>query len=420
MTDALRILYVVHQFVPRHVAGTELYTEHLARGMQARGHEVAVFATEAYHGEPQSTLREKDLTGLRVFEAVHNNAFADFESSYLDPEKEAQFERVLDAFSPDVVHVQHLCQHSLNDLAIAKRRGLPIVYTLHEFWLLCVHNGWLVRPGYELCAGPEAAACAACAKTCCPAPKAGTGEREWLEAWLARDATVRAALEHVDLFVSPSHFLRERFVEAGLIAAEKIIASDNGSPPHTLRRGPHRESDHLRIGFLGTLAEWKGIHVLIEAMNRLGDDEASLELHGVLEYFPQYVERLRDLARHPRISFEGRYDNAHVADILAGIDVLVVPSLWYENSPITIHEAFSSGVPVVASGVGGMAEFVEHEKNGLHFQIGSSDSLFAALRRLIDEEGLLQRLRSGMPVFKTIEHDCADQEARYRALLSPR
>ncbi len=414
----LRILYVVHQFVPRHIAGTELYTEHLARAMQARGHEVAVFTTEAYHGEAQSTLREKDHAGLRVYEAVHNNAFPDFEGSYIDSEKEAQFERVLDSFEPDLVHVQHLCMHSIGDLAIAKRRALRIVYTLHEFWLLCVHHGWLARPGYVLCDGPEAQQCANCAKVACPTPKRGDHDDAWLAAWCARDTYVRDALDNVDLFVSPSRFLRERFVAAGYIDAQRIVFSDNGMPTHAHGSRNSERSGPLRIGFLGTLAEWKGVHVLIEAMNRLGEDEASLALHGVLEYFPDYVARLRALARHPRISFEGRYDNACVADILAGIDVLVVPSLWYENSPITIHEAFLAGVPVLASGVGGMAEFVDHEKNGLHFAIGDADSLHAALRRLLDEAGLLARLRSGMPVFKTIERDAEDQEQRYRSLLA--
>ena len=102
----------MHQFLPKHIAGTELYTRNLAVELAKRGHGVAVFTTEAYAGEAQSTMRRKNLDGLDIFEAVHNNSFADFESSYLDPVKEAQFREVLTAVSPDIVHIQHLHQHS--------------------------------------------------------------------------------------------------------------------------------------------------------------------------------------------------------------------------------------------------------------------------------------------------------------------
>lgn len=413
----MRILYVVHQFLPRHIAGTEIYTNNLARGIQGRGHDVAVFTTEAYHGESQATLREKDLDGLRVFEAVHNNVFPSFEGSYLDAEKESQFQQVLDEFAPDVVHFQHLHQHSIRNIRIAKDRGLRVAYTLHEFSLLCVHHGWLTKPGYELCAGPKAIECAACAKTCMPTPSAGDSDENWIEAWRAREAAVREALDLVDIFVSPSRFLRQRFIDAGWIDESRIVFSDNGMPAHTTQPHTRSRADRLRIGFLGTIAEWKGVHVLVDAMNRLADDEASLDVFGVLEYFPAYVEALRALATHPAIAFHGRYDNGSVSEILASIDVLVVPSLWYENSPITIHEAFMAGVPVVASNAGGMAEFVDHEMNGLHFAIGNADSLRAALRRLIDEPELLPRLREGMPKFKTIEEDCETWDRRYHELI---
>ena len=232
----MRILYVVHQFLPRHIAGTELYTHRLALGMQSRGHEPLVFTTEAYHGESQSIVREKDLDGLRVIEAVHNNTFPDFAGSYLDEEKEHQFAAVLDEFEPDVVHFQHLHQHSIRDIGIAKDRGLPVAYTLHEFWLMCVHHGWLVRPGFELCPGPQVDDCARCAQTCMPAPSAGNTEEDWRHAWREREQTLREQLDRVDLFVSPSRFLRQRFVEAGWIAPKTGSSSRTTVCPPTCRR----------------------------------------------------------------------------------------------------------------------------------------------------------------------------------------
>lgn len=413
----MRILYVVHQFVPRHIAGTELYTDTLARAMTARGHEVAIFSTEAYHGVPHSTMQGKTHNGLRVFEAVHNNSFSDFENSYIDPEKEAQFRDVLRSYGPDVVHFQHLHQHSIRNISIAKDLGLPVAYTLHEFWLLCVHHGWLAKPGYELCSGPNAEECARCAMTCMPRPRAGDAFEDWRSAWLERERVLRAELDRVDLFVSPSRFLRERFLDAGWIPPERIEFSDNGMPAHA-RAGPARTaSDSLRVGFVGTVAEWKGVHVLIDAVNALEGEAIQLDIHGELAYFPEYVARLRSEAQHPEIRFHGRFENREVAKVLSEIDVLVVPSLWYENSPLTIHEAFLAGVPVLASDIGGMAEFVEHERNGLHFEVGNARSLEASLRRLLADTTLLDQLRAGIPEFKTASEDAEAWEGRYSRLL---
>ena len=118
------------------------------------------------------------------------------------------------------------------------------------------------------------------------------------------------------------------------------------------------------------------------------------------------------------LRFRGRYANERVSEILGELDVLVVPSLWYENSPLTIHEAFQAGVPVVCSDIGGMAEFVEHEHNGLHFSVGDADALATQLTRLTQDPELLARLRAGMPVFKSIAEDSADWEQRYTELLT--
>ena len=393
-----------------------------------RGHRAVVYTTEAYAELPPTTLRRMDREGLEVWEAVHNNRFASFEESYHDPLKLSQLSMVLDEVRPDLVHVQHLHQHGLGALDLIDARGIPIAYTLHEFWLLCVHNGWLAKPGWELCQGPEPQACAACAQTCMPPPEAGREPSDWLAAWKARDATVRAALQKVALFVSPSKFVRERFVASGLIDAQKIIYSDNGQPERQALSSPARqeraptqdrqERGPLRIGFLGTIAEWKGVHLLIEAVNQLSPAEARLDLWGVLEYFPDYVAKLRAQSSHPGIHFHDRYDNARVLEILADMDVLVVPSLWYENSPLTIHEAFQAGTAVLTADQGGMREYVEHEVDGLHFRMHDADDLLRQLRRLIDEDGLLERLTRGIRPLKSIASDVLDWEARYEQLIA--
>ncbi len=418
MTAApLSVLFVVHQFVPRHLAGSELYTFHLARELQARGHRVAVYTTEAYVGESTATLREREHEGLRIFEAVHNNECEDFEHSYLDPEKEAQFERVLDAVCPDIVHVQHLAMHSHRYLSIAKARGLTLVYTLHEFALMCIRFGWLVRPGWELCQGPSLEACTSCAPTCLPAPRAGASDAAWRAAVAERSAFVADALQLVDLFVSPSRFLRDRFVAAGFVGADRILYSDNGLPTDAYTRLRRKRGDRVRFGFVGTIAEWKGVHLLVEACNQLPHDLVECEIWGILDYFPDYVAELRARLTHPRVTFRGRYENGSVGDVLARFDCLVVPSLWFENSPLTIHEAFLAGVPVITADQGGMAEYVIHERNGLLFRMHDAEDLCRQMQRIAEHPSLLDRLRE-FPEVKDVATDAALMETRYRQLLA--
>jgi glycosyltransferase involved in cell wall biosynthesis len=172
----------------------------------------------------------------------------------------------------------------------------------------------------------------------------------------------------------------------------------------------------VRFGFVGSLVWYKGGEVMLRAMKRLPPARASLEVHG--EFRPKEDPHHATLARlaGPNVRFHGGFDNADVARVYSGIDVLLVPSLWWENSPITIHEAWLTKTPVVASGIGGMKEFVRDGVDGLHFAVGDDADLAAKMRRFLDEPGLLARLAADPPQVKTIEEDAAATEYRYRAL----
>ena len=113
----------------------------------------------------------------------------------------------------------------------------------------------------------------------------------------------------------------------------------------------------------------------------------------------------------------GKYDNTDVATILSEVDVLVVPSIWYENSPLTIHEAFLAGVPVITSNIGGMAELVEDGVNGLHFQMGNAADLTRQLQRIIDDPALIAQLKNNIPPVTPIESHALKIETIYGGLL---
>ncbi len=410
----MKILYVVHQFLPLHVAGTEIYAYHLAREMGRRGHEVRVFYVEWRGGEPGYRLEERTYRELQCFEAVPGDWPRNFRATYMNPEMERLFREVLDRFRPDIVHIQHLANHSMGYLDILEERGIPAVYTLHEYLLMCPGGGRLIRPGLELCPGPEAKACAECAKAGgLPAPAEGS----WEEAVERRKKEIVQRLAKADLFISPSRYLRERFVRAGWIPAEKIIASDNGFPTEIFHKAPRRKHDLFHVGYIGTMVEHKGVHVLVEACRGLPEEEILCSIHGDLNVVPEYGERLRKMERPPCLRLMGAYDHEKVGEILAGMDLAVVPSLWVENSPLTIHEAFLAGVPLLVSDIGGMAELVPNGKGGLQFRTGDPGDLREKILALHRDPELLNRLRRTIPPVKTIQQDAADMESRYQALL---
>ncbi len=174
----------------------------------------------------------------------------------------------------------------------------------------------------------------------------------------------------------------------------------------------------MRFGFVGSLVWYKGGETLVRALREL--DPARAELHVWGDFKPAEDRHHAELQRlaGPNVHFRGRFDNAQLAEVYSGLDVLVVPSLWWENSPITIHEAQLLRTPVVASGIGGMAEFVRDGVDGLHFRPGDAQDLAAKLRRFLDEPGLAQTLARDFPALKTLAEDGATMEYRYRALCA--
>jgi len=237
--------------------------------------------------------------------------------------------------------------------------------------------------------------------------------------FIYRNAYLKQCLEHADAIISPSAFVKQKLVENGY-AAHRIRVSDYGLRTDVLADYRFVPADHLRVGYIGTILPHKGVDVLVKAFNQLDDARAELKIYGNLTYDPGYADQVKALARHPGIRFMGEIDNAEVGRALSGIDVLVVPSLWYENSPINIHEAQLVGVPVIASNIGGMVELVRNEIDGLLFRVGDPDDLARQLRRLIADPDLLDRLQADIEPVKTIAENAREMEALYEELLEAR
>lgn len=232
----------------------------------------------------------------------------------------------------------------------------------------------------------------------------------------ARLHRARRVFDDIDLFVAPSSALADEYARLG-INPRKLKVSDYGFVPlRNVQREPR--DGRLRLGFVGTLVWHKGLHVLIEALRRVADPRVTLAIHGNTSTFPDYVTELRRLAHGLPVEFRGGFDSGRVGEVYGTFDVLVVPSIWPENSPLVIHEAFMAGVPVVGARSGGVAGLISDGHSGLLCEPGNVDSLASAIRRLLDDPSLAARLARGVPPVKSIEQDAAEWDAVYTQLLA--
>ncbi|QDV06914.1 D-inositol-3-phosphate glycosyltransferase [Planctomycetes bacterium Poly30] len=453
----LKLLYVVHGFPPDTWAGTEIYTYNIASEMQRRGHEVTILTRSGPEAdEPEFTLRREEFQGLRVIRMTHRLAFGDLRESFLRTGPEIAFREVLAEVEPDLVHFQHLIHMSAGLVDIARRRGLATVVTCHDYWALCARVQ-MIRPDGAICPSNMGSGCYLCIKErgldrveqaakldgtvragkivgrmaellnkIGVGPQGMQSRAQDFRHLQERAEVVPAAYAKADLRISPSRFLRDKYLESGAFDPHTFLFSDNGM------RTDHVEAlsktadpeGRIRFGFVGSLVWYKGGEVLIQAMKRIamGPLKNRIHLHVYGGFDPENDEHHRDLAALAQgapVTFHGRFDNSRLSEVYADIDVLVVPSVWYENSPITIHEAYLTRTPVLASDIGGMAEFVRDGIDGLTFRVGSADDLAAKMARFIEEPELLKSIdvSDWMPI-KTLAQNGEEMEARYLALTT--
>ncbi|MEW6778185.1 MAG: glycosyltransferase, partial [Bdellovibrionota bacterium] len=243
-------------------------------------------------------------------------------------------------------------------------------------------------------------------------------ERECLRDLEERRKLVGRLFERVDRFIAPSKFLADRLKQAGL-PREKLLVSDYGFADG-LKAAPKISSLPLRVGYVGTLVPHKGLHVLVEAFAHLKGVPAKLSLFGDPGAFPSYTALLRAKAKNLPVSFEGGFDPARRTEILSKVDLLVLPSIWWENSPLTIHEAFLAKIPVLVPRLGAFPELVREEIDGLFYEPGDPRSLAAQIRDFCESKNLRNKLRPDPSRVKAIEKD-ADWTIRlYEELRSIR
>lgn len=396
-----RILVVAHNHPSLHPGGTEIFAHDLTQAYREQGCEVLFLgATNAMHRGPHPGTALQAIGEDVVLWSQHYDRF---HMSQIDHYGTLQdLATLLEEFRPDVIHVHHLVLIGAEFLTLA-RRLLPqaaIVMTLHDYYPICHHDGLMVRPGdRQRCNGSSPSACHGCF------PEIGS------DRFLLRERFIKTHLAVIDRFVAPSRFLRQRYVDWGL-PGERIEVIANARPAQ--EAAPHRQATGRRasFGYFGNLNPWKGVLPLLQAAQLLqasGETEFSLRIHGGAPFQSEAFTAAFETAlggAEGVVTHYGAYSRDEVPGLMAEIDWVVMPSIWWENAPLVIQEAFQHRRPPIVSAIGGMAEMVRDEIDGLHVRPGDPVALARTLRRATEEAGLWQRLVHGIAEQPTLA-DCA-------------
>ena len=442
----MKILFCAHQFFPESATGVEVVTLNVARELRSRGHEVFVLAAQrsAPHGDIEpGEVRDYEYEGVPVRRVgrPREGSSRPYRLNYENPLMAQRAREYARDLHPDIVHAMHLQGLSAAVVPAFKALGLPVVFTAADFWTVCPVVD-LYRHDEVLCRGPELRHCLRCVASRNPDSRlsamvnplpdaaietAGLLSGTPLAGRLAplgqvrdlreRAGYIRRQMEEVDRVLAYTRLTRDLLAANG-IGRGKTSVSVYGIDISGIESAPAREVPPLRVGFIGTLLPHKGPDLLLEAFRGAPGLAAELTVYGTLDDEDPYARQLRELAADdPRITLAGPFPRTRIGEVLGGMDVLAVPSRWYENAPGVIFEAFAAKVPVVAADLGGTAEFVRHGKNGLLFEAGNARDLGRKLGRLAEEPGLLRRLREGIGRVKTVGEYAGELEALYNSLL---
>ncbi|MEW9799431.1 glycosyltransferase family 4 protein [Alteromonas sp. CYL-A6] len=297
-----------------------------------------------------------------------------------------EFRDLLLLIKPTVVHLHHYFLLGIEMLEEI-RRTLPqckIVLTLHEYLAICHNKGLMVKTNGKLCYKASARDCHGCF------PDKQPGD------FFLREQYIKRLFSVVDHFVSPSEFLKTRYLEWG-IGDKPFTVIENGQPHGTLspEAGTTNNAESVTFAFFGQVNPYKGIDVLLEAVLLLDKSVArkvNVEIHGANLNVQEttYQKKVQKLLKKTqgRVIFHGPYEPHELPQLLQHVDWAIVPSVWWENSPMVIQEAFSQKVPLIVSNIGGMQEKVKDGVDGLHFRFGSPVDLAATMTRCVRDQSI--------------------------------
>jgi glycosyltransferase involved in cell wall biosynthesis len=413
------VLHVVHGWPPFARGGTEHYAAALAR-RQAAYRRVAVLARLSDPTRAEGEVRELLDAGVHVRLTVNNFTQRNpwVRNALRNRQLERAFERLLDEVRPDLVHIHHLAGHGASLPRLAVKHGRPVLMQVQDWWGACARANLVDRQG-QPCPGPTPVRCAACL------PLTALPAAPLLNRLLHRfrRRVLRRAFANADEFVAGSRFIAESLRALGTIPAGATVHVVPYGVEQRARPGTGRGSSvtgPVVFGVVGALMPHKGVHVAVEAFAGVDPARARLEVWGDGAADPDYARRLERSAASGPVRLRGPFDEADRDRVFAGIDVLMVPSIGLESFGLVAREAIASGIPVLASRRGALAELLEEGAGGALAEPGDVAAWRAWVLRLSAETGLLESWRRALPPVKDVGRHAEEIEEVYTMLLARR
>ncbi|MBN9672251.1 glycosyltransferase family 4 protein [Roseibium aggregatum] len=421
--QTLRVLVVSHGHPALSLGGAEVASYNLHQGLKSAAGSQSFFLARV--GDTYPRHGRSALMGVSDADDELLYHADDYDHFLISNRNTGDIQRDLRRFArtlrPDVVHFHHFIGLGLEAL-YAVRDALPnavIAVTFHEFLPICHHHGQMVKTGgNKLCEASSPIACNGCF------PEISPG------AFLRRKHFIQSILSLADGFIAPSRFLMDRYVAWGL-PEEKCAVIENGlnvrerAPPRVLEDPTQRRS---RFAYFGQMTPYKGIDVLLEAVQRIpkavwGDDASLTIFGGNLERQPEpFRKKIGKLLKKTgdRVRFAGAYQNKDMPSLMRQVDWVLMPSVWWENSPVIIQEAFFHKRPLICSGIGGMAEKVRDGVDGLHFRAASPEDLADRMSEVLRTPKIWDQLHKGIVDPKTHFDSAQEHLTFYRTLKAGR
>lgn len=413
----MKILIGVHQFFPSHYTGTERYVLNLAKQLQRFGHYVKVLTyafrdqSDAREGcTPRMLCREYTYEGVPVISLRHAKQPDDlsFVFDFMDMDIYGEVMRIFKNEEFDIYH----CAHPLriaSSIKAAKDSGVKVVFMVTDYFMMCP-QGIMLRSDSTLCDGSDNGR--DCLMHCFSHVKEDRMQRRISEA--------HELIDCCDRLLSPSKFLVEAFNYTGFIPSDKFVLSRHGFDYAKKKNRFFRDKgDVITFGYIGTVQYHKGVHIMVEGFRKAGNKDIRLEVWGGCFHEVEYQKSVRRIADgDSRIEFKGQYDYNNIEIILKDIDIVIVPSIWYENAPLTITTSLAYGIPVITSDIGGMSEMVKDGQNGLTFKVGDAADLSGKIKMVADDPGIIEAFKRNIQYPIRVEEEAFNTELLYKQLLS--
>lgn len=298
--------------------------------------------------------------------------------------------RLLVRIDADIYHFHHMWNIGAGTIRRlrAAKPDATFVFTVHELIAICANHGQMIKTTGELCYASGPIECSACMAPHSPLT------------FFIRAARMRELLDLFDVLISPSAFLRDRLEAWGLPSGRVHVLENGMDCPDIAPIVDPVEAETLsrRFAFFGNATPTKGLDVLVRAASLLDPaTRVRIEVNGVAA--ADFARLWPEIEVPDCLVFKGRYQPSEAVAIIRRQGYVLVPSVWWENSPVVIEEAKAARRPVIASDIGGMAE--KTAGWGLQFRVGDPDSLAGLIAGLAGDGPRLAAMSAAVPSFQT-------------------